>query len=49
MKKLFIAVLAIAFTTGFAYAGDKKAAKKPTAEQCKKDPKLKGCASMKKK
>ena len=50
MKKLFIAALAVAFATGFAYAEDKKKeTKKPTAEQCKKDPKLKGCEDMKKK
>lgn len=49
MKKVLIALLAAAFTTGIVYAGDdKKPAKKPTAEQCKKDPKLKGCPKPKK-
>ncbi len=44
MKKLFATLLAAAFFGGTltAYAGDKVAAK-PTAEECKKDPKMKGC------
>jgi len=49
MKKLFVAALVAAFTTGLAYAADdKKDMKKPTAEQCKKNPKLKGCEPAKK-
>jgi hypothetical protein len=38
-----------AFSTfsGFAVASEK--AKKPTAAECKKDPKMKGCDDMKKK
>ena len=41
MKKLLIAAMAAAFalTSYVATADDKK----PTAEQCKKDPKMKGC------
>jgi Ni/Co efflux regulator RcnB len=54
MRKLVALVLAAAFAAvSFqAIAQDKKAAttadKKPTAEQCKKDPKMKGCEPMKK-
>lgn len=49
MKRLLAAMIAAAFATGVAYAADaKKEEKKPTAEQCKKDPKMKGCEEMKK-
>ena len=49
MKKLLIAATTAAFalTSYVAVAEDKKPAK-PTAEQCKKDPKLKGCEKAKK-
>jgi Ni/Co efflux regulator RcnB len=49
MKKLVALVLAAAFAAASfqAVAQDKKATK-PTAEQCKKDPKMKGCEPMKK-
>jgi hypothetical protein len=48
MKKLLTALIAAAFASGIAYAADAtKDAKKPTAEQCKKDPKLKGCEQPK--
>jgi hypothetical protein len=44
MKKLLAVLFAAAFATGVAYAADApKEEKKPTAEQCKKDPKMKGC------
>jgi|OpeIllAssembly_1097287.scaffolds.fasta_scaffold10630_3 precorrin-6B methylase 2 len=44
MKKLLAVMIAAAFATGAAYAADaKKEEAKPTAEQCKKDPKMKGC------
>lgn len=44
MKKLFAILLAAAFAGASltAVAGEKKSAK-PTAEECKKDPKMKGC------
>jgi hypothetical protein len=50
MKKVLAALIAAAFATGVAYAADasKDAAKKPTAEECKKDPKMKGCEPAKK-
>lgn len=51
MKQLTAAVFAAIFATAslapVAFAAD-KADKKPTAEQCKKDPKLKGCEQAKK-
>jgi hypothetical protein len=49
MKKLLIAAMAAGFalTSYVAVADDKKPAK-PTAEQCKKDPKMKGCEKAKK-
>jgi len=49
MRKLVALALAAAFAAvSFqAVAQDKKAAK-PTAEQCKKDPKMKGCEPAKK-
>ena len=41
MKKLLIAAMTVAFAlTSYMAAADDK---KPTAEQCKKDPKMKGC------
>jgi hypothetical protein len=49
MKQLLAAMIAVALATGVAFAQEKKAeAKKPTAEECKKDPKIKGCEEMKK-
>ena len=50
MKKLLAAAIVGAFAfTGVAIAQDKKAeVKKPTAEECKKDPKMKGCEAPKK-
>ena len=49
MRKLAALVLAAVFAALSlqAVAQDKKDAK-PTAEQCKKDPKMKGCDQMKK-
>lgn len=54
MKKslsyLFVALFAVASVNAFAakhMAGEK--GKKPTAAECKKDPKIKGCEKMKKK
>lgn len=51
MKKLLAALIATAFAAGVAYAADapKDASKdkKPTAEECKKDPKMKGCEEKK--
>jgi hypothetical protein len=48
-------LLAVLITGAFAFAGaaiaqDKKTAepKKPTADECKKDPKMKGCEPAKK-
>lgn len=45
MNKLIAILLAAVFAGASvnAIAQDKKADKKPTAEQCKKDPKMKGC------
>jgi hypothetical protein len=50
MKKVLAVMLAGLFAiAGTAIAQDKKAeVKKPTAEECKKDPKLKGCEPAKK-
>lgn len=49
MKKLVAILIAGAFASGIAYAADaKKEEKKPTAEECKKDPKMKGCEPAKK-
>jgi hypothetical protein len=46
MKKLVALVLAAAFAAvSFQVVAQDK---KPTAEQCKKDPKMKGCAPAKK-
>jgi hypothetical protein len=49
MRKLAALVLSAMFAAASfqAVAQDKKATK-PTAEQCKKDPKMKGCEAMKK-
>lgn len=45
---LIAAVFAAATVTPVAFAAEKeKAAKKPTAEECKKDPKLAGCEPKK--
>ena len=43
---LIAAVFAAATVTPIAFAADSD--KKPTAEQCKKDPKMKGCEADKK-
>jgi hypothetical protein len=49
MKKLVALVLAAAFAAvSFQAVAQDKKATKPTAEQCKKDPKMKGCEPMKK-
>ena len=52
MKKSIALVAAALFATAnlasFAYAAE-KADKKPTKEECQKDPKLKGCEADKKK
>ena len=53
MKKTTYLVAALfALSTGVAFAAKhmeaEKDAKKPTAEECKKDPKMKGCEGMKK-
>jgi Spy/CpxP family protein refolding chaperone len=53
MTKLTSALIAAAFAATtvapVAFAADeKKEAKKPTAEECKKDPKMKGCEPAKK-
>ena len=49
MKQLLIAAMTAAFalTSYIAVADDKKPAK-PSAEECKKNPKLKGCEKPKK-
>jgi len=49
MKKLLAVLIAGLFTVaGTAIAADKKVeAKKPSAEECKKDPKMKGCEAAK--
>jgi hypothetical protein len=51
MKKLIAALIAGSFAfAGAAFAADaKKEEKKPTAEECKKDPKMKGCEQPAKK
>jgi len=45
---LIAAVFAAATVTPIAFAADKDA-KKPTAEECKADPKMKGCETPAKK
>ncbi len=48
MKKLLAAMIAASFACGVAYAASHaKEEKKPTAEECKKDPKMKGCEMKK--
>jgi hypothetical protein len=47
MRKLVALVLAAAFAAVSFQAVAQQ--KKPTAEECKKNPKLKGCEEMKKK
>ena len=50
MTKLLSMIIAAPFAAASlsVMAQDKKAdAKKPTAEQCKKDPKMKGCEAKK--
>jgi hypothetical protein len=49
MKKLIAVLLAAAFAAVSFQAVAQDKPKKPTAEQCKKDPKMKGCEDMKKK
>jgi hypothetical protein len=51
MKKLAAAALTALFALSApAFAADaKKEEKKPTAEECKKDPKMKGCEQPAKK
>jgi len=49
MTKLIAALVAAAFVAAPAFAQDKKADAKPTMEQCKKDPKMKGCDEVLKK
>jgi hypothetical protein len=50
LKTLIAVVLAVTFAGAsiYAVAEEKKAAAKPTKEQCKKDPMLKGCPTKKK-
>ncbi|MCC6211574.1 MAG: hypothetical protein IT513_11075 [Burkholderiales bacterium] len=49
MTKLLSMIIAATFAAASlsVMAEEKKAAKKPTAEQCKKDPKMKGCEAKK--
>jgi hypothetical protein len=48
MKQLIAIVLAATFAAVSFQAMAQAKDKKPTAEQCKKDPKMKGCEPMKK-
>jgi Ni/Co efflux regulator RcnB len=48
MTKLLSMIIAAAFAAA-SFSVVAADAKKPTAEQCKKDPKMKGCEEMKKK
>jgi hypothetical protein len=48
MKKIAALVLAAAFAAVSVQAMAQEKDKKPTAEQCKKDPKMKGCEPAKK-
>jgi hypothetical protein len=50
MTKLLSMILAAVFAVASVsvMAQDKGKAKKPTAEECKKDPKMKGCEPAKK-
>jgi hypothetical protein len=44
MRKLVALVLAATFAVvSFQVVAQDKTTKKPTAEECKKDPKMKGC------
>jgi Spy/CpxP family protein refolding chaperone len=49
MRKTAALLVAAMFAVGSAsaFAQDKKDAKKPSAEECKKDPKMKGCEAKK--
>lgn len=49
MKQLMIGLLAATFAVAPSFAADKKEESKPTVEQCKKDPKMKGCDEVLKK
>jgi hypothetical protein len=49
MKQLIAIVLAAAFAGASFQAVAQEKPKKPSAEECKKNPKLKGCEEMKKK
>jgi len=49
MTKLLSIVIAATFAAASLSVSVQAADKKPTAEQCKKDPKMKGCEEMKKK
>ena len=44
----YLVAALLAFSTVSVYAAAEKG-KKPTAAECKKDPKMKGCEDMKKK
>jgi hypothetical protein len=49
MRKLVALILAATFAAvSFQAVAQDKATKKPTAEECKKDPKKAGCDQMKK-
>jgi hypothetical protein len=49
MKKLIAVLFAAMFAAvSFQAVAQDKAAKKPSAEECKKDPKMKGCEPAKK-
>jgi len=54
MKAVLSMIVAAMFATmsvgalAASHAGAKGDMKKPTAEECKKDPKMKGCEKMKK-
>ncbi len=48
MKKLIAVLIAATFAGVSVQALAQAKDKKPTAEECKKDPKMKGCEAMKK-
>ena len=49
MKQLIAVIFAAMFAAvSFQAVAQSKDAKKPTAEECKKDPKMKGCEPAKK-
>jgi len=48
MRKLAALILAATFAAVSFQAVAQDKDKKPTADQCKKDPKMKGCEQMKK-